>query len=40
MADTDRRANVLLILDDQRRFDYMGCAGAGFVRTPNTHDGP
>ena len=30
-----KRPNVLLILDDQHRFDYLGCAGADFVRTPN-----
>ncbi len=30
-----KRPNVLLILDDQHRFDYLGCAGAEFVRTPN-----
>jgi arylsulfatase len=29
------RPNVLLILDDQHRFDYLGCAGAEFVHTPN-----
>ena len=22
-------------MDDQHRFDYLGCAGADFVRTPN-----
>ena len=27
--------NILLIMDDQHRFDYLGCAGAEFVRTPN-----
>ena len=35
MSATQERPNVLLILDDQHRFDYMGCAGADFVRTPN-----
>lgn len=33
--NTPKRPNVLLILDDQHRFDYLGCAGADFVRTPN-----
>jgi arylsulfatase len=32
---TSNRPNVLLIMDDQHRFDYLGCAGADFVRTPN-----
>ncbi len=27
--------NILFIMDDQHRFDYLGCAGADFVRTPN-----
>ena len=34
MPQTDR-PNILFIMDDQHRFDYMGCAGADFVRTPN-----
>ncbi len=29
------RPNILVILDDQHRFDYLGCAGADWVRTPN-----
>lgn len=29
------RPNILFIMADQFRVDYMGCAGAGFVRTPN-----
>lgn len=29
------RPNILLIMDDQHRFDYLGCAGADFVSTPN-----
>ena len=29
------RPNILFIMDDQHRFDYLGVAGAGFVRTPN-----
>ena len=35
MPGNARRPNVLLIMDDQHRNDYLGCAGAGFVRTPN-----
>lgn len=27
--------NVLFIMDDQHRFDYLGCAGADYVHTPN-----
>ena len=27
--------NILLIMADQWRFDYLGCMGADFVRTPN-----
>lgn len=30
-----RHPNVLFIMADQFRHDYMGCAGAGFVKTPN-----
>ena len=29
------RPNILFIMDDQHRFDYLHCAGAGFIRTPN-----
>lgn len=29
------RPNLLLILDDQHRFDYLGSAGAAFLHTPN-----
>ena len=29
------RPNVLFIMDDQHRFDFLGCAGADFVHTPN-----
>jgi choline-sulfatase len=35
MPDPSRRPNILLILDDQHRFDFLGCAGADWVRTPN-----
>ena len=27
--------NILFIMDDQHRFDFLGSAGADFVRTPN-----
>ena len=27
--------NILLIMTDQHRWDYLGCCGAGFVDTPN-----
>ncbi len=30
-----RRPNILFIMADQHRFDYLGSAGAPFVRTPN-----
>ncbi len=30
-----RRPNVLFIMDDQHRYDYLGSAGAEFVSTPN-----
>lgn len=29
------RPNILFIMDDQHRHDYLGCAGASFVSTPN-----
>lgn len=29
------RPNILCIMADQHRHDFMGCAGAGFIRTPN-----
>lgn len=29
------RPNILFIMADQHRFDYLGCAGANWVRTPN-----
>lgn len=32
--NTDR-PNILFIMADQFRADYLGCAGASFVRTPN-----
>lgn len=30
-----RRPNILFIMDDQHRADYLSCAGASWVRTPN-----
>lgn len=30
-----RPPNILLIMDDQHRWDYLGCYGAEFVDTPN-----
>ncbi|MFW6146449.1 MAG: sulfatase [Planctomycetota bacterium] len=30
-----QRPNILFIMTDQLRFDYLGAAGADFVRTPN-----
>ena len=27
--------NILFVFDDQHRFDYLRCAGADFIRTPN-----
>ena len=29
------RPNILFIMDDQHRHDYLGAAGADFLRTPN-----
>ena len=29
------KPNILLIMADQYRFDYLGYMGADFVRTPN-----
>jgi choline-sulfatase len=29
------KPNILLIMDDQHRFDYLGCMGADFISTPN-----
>ena len=31
----NRRPNLLFIMDDQHRHDYLSAAGASFVRTPN-----
>ncbi|MFP4029483.1 MAG: sulfatase [Candidatus Brocadiia bacterium] len=35
MSDSSSKPNVLLIMTDQQRWDYMGCAGADFLDTPN-----
>ena len=35
MQPTPQRPNVLFLLADQYRYDYLRCAGAEFVRTPN-----
>ena len=32
---TKSEPNILLIMTDQHRWDYLGCAGADFVDTPN-----
>jgi len=29
------KPNILFIFADQHRFDYLGCAGSDFIRTPN-----
>lgn len=31
----EERPNILMIMDDQHRWDYLGCYGADFVDTPN-----
>lgn len=31
----DERPNILFIIDDQHRYDWLGCAGADWVRTPH-----
>jgi arylsulfatase len=35
MSEQMGKPNVLLIMSDQQRFDYLGYAGASFVNTPN-----
>lgn len=35
MTAQTEKPNVLFIMDDQHRFDYLGCAGASFIDTPN-----
>ena len=32
---TESAPNILFIMTDQHRWDYLGCAGADFVSTPN-----
>ena len=29
-----RKPNILFLLPDQLRHDFLGCYGAGFLRTP------
>ena len=31
-----QKPNILFIMADQHRYDYLNCAGADFLRTPNT----
>ena len=35
MSAETSRPNILFIMDDQHRHDYLGSAGASFLRTPN-----
>lgn len=35
MSRPDTPPNILFLMDDQHRFDYLGYAGADWVRTPN-----
>lgn len=35
MIKESKKPNILFIMTDQHRFDYLGCMGAGFVRTPH-----
>ena len=35
MSEDFTRPNILFIIDDQHRYDYVGCAGASFLATPN-----
>ena len=35
MESSNRKPNVLFVMADQYRHDYIGAAGADFVRTPN-----
>ncbi|WP_226527240.1 sulfatase [Metabacillus niabensis] len=35
MSRKSDRPNILFIMDDQHRFDYLGCAGLDSVNTPN-----
>ena len=35
MPERPGRPNILFIMADQHRFDFLGSAGADFLRTPN-----
>ena len=35
MNQSTSRPNILFIMDDQHRYDYLGSAGASFLSTPN-----
>lgn len=35
MYTDENKPNILFIMTDQHRFDYLTCAGANFVKTPN-----
>ncbi|MBN1246840.1 MAG: sulfatase-like hydrolase/transferase, partial [Anaerolineae bacterium] len=35
MTQSDRQLNLIFIMPDQLRFDFLGCYGADFLRTPN-----
>ncbi len=35
MSNADKRPNIVFLLPDQQRHDFLGCYGAPFVRTPN-----
>ena len=35
VTSAPKQPNILLIMDDQHRFDYLGCMGSEFVDTPN-----
>ena len=33
--DTNKQPNILVILTDDHRADYLGCAGHPIIKTPN-----
>ena len=35
MHNNQAHPNILFIMVDQHRFDYLNCAGAEFIKTPN-----
>jgi choline-sulfatase len=35
VRNKETKPNILFIMDDQHRFDYLGCSGADFLSTPN-----